>query len=141
MGKINYVRVILGGIAGGIIAFLLDLFGNGILLIHQWLEANKLLNKADASAASYILCLFVVWIIAGILMVWVYAAIRPRLGAGPRTAVCAGLIPWVFGVLLVNMLNTAGGLYGPQLMFYSTLYEIVPMVACAVIGAWLYKED
>jgi len=31
----------------------------------------------------------------GLLMVWPYAAIRPRFGAGPMTAVVGGLFFWI----------------------------------------------
>jgi hypothetical protein len=30
----------------------------------------------------------------GLLMVWLYTAVRPRLGPGPKTAVCVGLLVW-----------------------------------------------
>jgi hypothetical protein len=45
----------------------------------------------------------------GILMVWLYVAIRPRYGAGPKTAALAGLAAWAIGTLLPNAgLWTAG---------------------------------
>ncbi len=140
MGKINYGRVVLGGVVGGIVAFLLDVFGNGFLLIQQWTEANKSLNRTNGNLPVLLVGMFLVWIVAGALMVWVYASIRPRFGAGLRTAVYAGLVPWIFGSVLPDTINAAGGLYSPRFMFYLTLFEIVPMVACAVVGAWLYKE-
>lgn len=30
----------------------------------------------------------------GLVLVWLYAAIRPRFGAGPRTAIIAGVAVW-----------------------------------------------
>jgi hypothetical protein len=140
MGKINYGRVILGGVVGGIVAFLLDVVGNGFLFRQQWLEANKSLNRTEGNLGVLLVCMFLVWIVAGALMVWVYAAIRPRFGSGMRTAVYTGLVPWVFGSVLPDAINAAGGLYSARFMFYLTIFEIVPMVACAVVGAWLYKE-
>ena len=141
MGKINYGRVILGGIVGGIISGFLDWFLNGVLMGKLWEDAMKSLNRPNAFSGAFTSCLFLVFGIGGILLVWVYAAIRPRFGAGVRTAVYTGLVAWAFAVLLPNMLNVVTGLYSPRLMFYSTLAGIVELVVAAIVGAALYKED
>jgi hypothetical protein len=141
VGKINYGRVILGGIVGGIIAGFFDWFLNGVLMGQLWEDAMKSLNRTNAfSGAAFLFCLFLVFSIAGILLVWVYAAIRPRFGAGVRTAVYAGLVLWAVAVLLPNVMNAVTGLYSPRLMLYSTLAGIVGTVVGAIAGAALYKE-
>jgi hypothetical protein len=138
MGKINYGRVILGGIVGGIIAGFLDWFLNGVLMGQLW--EVKSLNRPNAFSGAFLFCLFLAFSIGGILLVWVYAAIRPRFGAGVRTAVYAGLVVWAFAALLPNMMNAVTGLYSPRLMLYSTLAGIVELVVGAIAGAALYKE-
>jgi len=140
MGKINYGRVILGGIVGGIIAGFIDWFLNGVLMGQLWEDAMKSLNRPNAFSGAFLFCLFLTYSIGGILLVWVYAAIRPRFGAGVRTAVYAGLVVWAFSGLLPNMMNAVTGLYGPRLMLYSTLGMIVELVVGAIAGAALYKE-
>src|SRR5437667_4515115 len=32
--------------------------------------------------------------VLGVLLVWLYAAIRPRFGPGPKTSLIAGLVLW-----------------------------------------------
>jgi hypothetical protein len=140
MGKINYGRVILGGIVGGIIAGFIDWFLNGVLMGQLWEDAMKSLNRPNAFSGAFLFCLFLTYSIGGILLVWVYAAIRPRFGAGVRTAVYAGLVAWAFAGLLPNMMNAVTGLYSPRLMLYSTLGMIVELVVGAIAGAALYKE-
>ena len=49
MGKINYGRVILGGIVGGIISGFLDWFLNGVLMGKLWKDAMKSLNRPNAT--------------------------------------------------------------------------------------------
>ena len=39
----------------------------------------------------------------GLFAGWLYAAIRPRYGAGPKTALCAGLFVWFLGYLLTSV--------------------------------------
>src|SRR5207249_3963498 len=42
--------------------------------------------------------MFLAWgFLVGIFAVWLYAAIRPRYGAGPKTALCAGAAVWGLG--------------------------------------------
>ena len=141
MGKINYGRVILGGIVGGIIMGFLDWFLNGVLMGKLWEDAMKSLNRPNAYSGAFLFWLFLVFSIGGILLVWVYAAIRPRFGAGVRTAVYAGLVAWAFAGLLTNIMNAVTGLYSPRLMLYSTLAGIVEGVVGAIVGAALYKEE
>ena len=141
MGKINYGRVILGGIVGGIISGFLDWFLNGVLMGKLWEDAMKSLNRPNAFSGAFLFCLFLVFSGGGILLVWVYAAIRPRFGAGVQTAVCAGLVAWAFAGLLPGIMNVVTGLYSPRLVLYSTLAGIVETVVGAIVGAALYKED
>ena len=101
----------------------------------------KSLNRPTAFSGAFLFCLFLVFSIGGILIVWMYAAMRPRFGAGGRTAVYAGLVAWAFAFLLPNMMNAVTGLYSPRLMLYATFAGIVELVVGALIGCALYKEQ
>jgi hypothetical protein len=140
MGKINYGRVILGGVFGGIIAAFLDWLLNGVLMGQLWEDAMKSLNRSNAFSGAFLPFLFLAFSIGGIVLVWVYAAMRPRFGPGVRTAVYAGLVAWIFAGLLPSMMNAVSGLYNPRLMLYSTLAAMVDIVAGALAGAALYRE-
>jgi hypothetical protein len=141
MGKINYGRVILGGIIGGIVAGTLDWFFNGVLLGQRWADTMKALNHPTAfSGPAFLLYNYLSFIVGGILLIWVYAAIRPRFGAGVRTAVYAGLVVWALAILLPNTGFMVAGIFGRRLALYTTLFGIVETVVGAIIGAALYKE-
>jgi hypothetical protein len=74
--------------------------------------------------------------------VWLYAAIRPRYGAGPKTALCAGLAVWVAGGLLPNAaLMGITGLFPSDLTTVSTLAGVVEWSAAILAGAALYQEQ
>ena len=78
----------------------------------------------------------------GIFAVWLYAAIRPRYGTGPKTAITAGLALWVGGVLLPNVgFMSVNGLFPANLTIMTTLGGIVECVAAALAGAAVYKES
>jgi hypothetical protein len=141
MGKINYGRVVLGGIVAGLVAGFLDWFLNGVLMGQQWNDAMKSLNRPNAFSGAFLPLLFLVYIVGGILLVWVYAAMRPRFGPGVRTAVYTGLVIWVLGGVLPNIMSAVQGMFTLSLIFCTTLASMVELVLGAVVGAALYKES
>src|SRR5713101_2552164 len=87
MGKINWSRVILGGLLAGVV------------MKQDMAAAMQALGKQPIPDS--VIWVFVVWdFVMGIGLVWLYAAIRPRFGAGVKTAVIAGVAVWVFISLL-----------------------------------------
>ena len=72
--------------------------------------------------------------------VWLYAAIRPRFGPGPRTAVIAAIVTWalVIPIALLGLIPSA--FFGRRLALVWSIDGLVVMVIAIVIGAWLYRE-
>jgi hypothetical protein len=77
----------------------------------------------------------------GIAAVWTYAAIRPRFGAGARTAVCAGLLVWFFSYLynVVGLIPLE--LFPTSMLTIAIAWGLVEVPLATVAGAWLYKEE
>ena len=78
--------------------------------------------------------------LAGIGLVWLYAAVRPRLGPGPGTALKVGIVVGLFMGVPDNVANAAWGLSGGYL---PTMWMIEHVVGCALgtlVGAWFYRE-
>jgi hypothetical protein len=140
MERINIGRVFLGGIVAGIVANILGYLVDGVILAPQWTAAMKVLGTGGFTA-NQIIAFNVIGLAYGVFAVWLYAAIRPRYGAGPKTALCAGLAVWVAGVLLPNAgLMGVTGLFPSDLTTMSTLAGIVEWAAAILAGAALYKE-
>jgi len=140
MGKINMSRLVLGGIIAGIVADALGYLVDGVMLAPRWAEGMKALGHSEFSPNQWI-WFNLLGLVSGIVAVWIYAAIRPRFGAGPRTAIYAGLAVWVVGALLPNLsFMCFGGLFSRHLTLYTTLGALVELVAGTVAGAALYKE-
>jgi len=74
-------------------------------------------------------------------VVWLYASIRPRYGAGRRTAIIAGLAVWFFASLLPFSAGLLIGMYSTSLPLFSihTILVAVEISVAALAGAWLYK--
>jgi hypothetical protein len=140
MGKINVGRLILGGIVAGIIADILGYLVDGVWLAQRWADGMKMLGHANFSS-SQIIWFNLFGIASGIVSVWIYAAIRPRFGAGVVTAIYAAIAVWIIGALLPNAsFMFAAGLFSRHLTLYTTLGALVEVVVGTIAGAALYKE-
>lgn len=140
MGKINLVRVLLGGLLAGLVLNIGEFLLNEPILGEQWAEAMIAMNKPPMTGD--VIGIFVVMsFILGIAMVWLYAAVRPRFGAGPKTAVVTGLTVW-FLVWLWGFGSTiAMDLYPRNLVLITIAWGLIEVPLAAVAGAWLYKEE
>ena len=142
MAKTNMARVILGGIVAGIVLNLLGYIVDGILLGQQWAAGMAALGKNGEFSLNQIAGFNIIGLCYGIATVWLYAAIRPRYGAGPRTAISAGLAMWVAAALLPNVAFMGiNGLFPTNLTLLTTVAAIVEYVAAALAGAAVYKES
>ena len=85
--------------------------------------------------------LVIMGFLIGIAGVWLYAAARPRLGAGPATAFRIGLVVWFFAWFWQNVsLMTLGDLFPMELLLISTVWTLVETPLAIMAGAWLYSE-
>jgi hypothetical protein len=140
-GKINLARVILGGLVAGLIINVVEGVMNGVVLADQWTAQMVSLNRSAAGSVKQIVVLNLWGFAAGILTVWLYAAIRPRLGAGPKTAICAGLFIWATICGMGTAVPVILHIYRLDLAMIGVAYELVEMVLAALAGAYFYKES
>jgi hypothetical protein len=139
MGKINWTRVILGGLVAGVIINIFEYVLNGVILAKDMEAALRALGKEMGEGA---LLMFTVWgFLMGIFAVWLYAAIRPRYGAGPKTAACAGAAVWGLGYLLAAVTPLALHLFPRRLMAVGLAVGLVEVVIGTLVGGRLYREE
>jgi hypothetical protein len=78
--------------------------------------------------------------VMGILIVFLYAGLRPRFGAGARTAVIAGVAVWIVAMMGTTA-DTIIGILPSSLLLLAGAWSLVETVVAAVVGAWLYQES
>jgi len=140
MGRINVGRVIIGGLVAGVVANALDFVINNYLLVNEAREMMQRLNLKADQVESSIVTWAVVDFIYGLVLVFTYAAMRPRFGAGPRTAIIAGMTFWIaFTAVFAGL--TAMGIYTQQAFMKNAALAIVSTLAPVLVGAAIYKED
>lgn len=98
MGKINLQRVVLGGRRAGLVLNVVDYLLYGVLLADDFNAAMQNLGLGPMGS-SLIVRFVVLDFLYGIALIYLYAAIRPRFGPGPKTAVKPGETALVFPML------------------------------------------
>jgi hypothetical protein len=76
----------------------------------------------------------------GILCVLLYAAVRPRLGAGVKTAVTVGILIFLVGTLFPPFGLTMQAFASAQVLLGTIVWNAIQLPAATVAGAWLYRE-
>jgi hypothetical protein len=141
MGKIDWARVFLGGLLAGVVFLILGFLSFMAYGQNLWEPVMKGLGlQIPASAGMYVWAI-ISSLVVGILAVWLYAAIRPRYGAGAKTAVCAGLTFWAFSSLFPNASFGAIGMFPANVLLIDSLTSLVIYVVGTLLGAWVYKEE
>lgn len=134
MGNINWSRVLIGGLAAAVVWILFDLIGMAVLGMDMegWLARHSLQQPPMALWV-------IVVVVFAILLVWLYAAIRPRYGPGPKTALMAAAFMWIlFGAIYA--MQAAMGLYTQTEYLTFAAWGALQLAVAANVGAWLYRE-
>lgn len=139
MGSINLGRVLLGGFVAGVIINVFEYLLNGVLLADQWPGIMAAINRPPLSMHDIVI-FNLMGFIEGIVAVWTYAAIRPRFGAGVKTAVYAAGLTWVTAYFLATVTPLVMGVFSHRLAIVLLAGGLVEIVVATIVGAWLYKE-
>ena len=131
-------RILLPGLLAGFVVNIPDGIVSGAIL--QKPLADEVARHGGVQTPIvipwYIGCDFVV----GFLLVWLYSVARPRLGAGPMTAVKVALalwvVPWMYGFGKVLSQERDAGMY-----LTMAAGALAGYVLGALAGGWLYKEE
>ena len=135
----NWKRVVTGGLLAGLVINLGE-FGIEPMMgtqLETFFQRLGLPAPGESVMAALALSAFAL----GVVAIWLYAAIRPRYGAGVRTAIVAGVAVWALSCLLPNVAMFAFGLIGTARLFWLwTTWPLVETVLATVAGAWVYRE-
>lgn len=139
MGRINYARVLLGGLLAGVVVNLGEGIVSGVLLMDEYeaVMETHMLEEASWAVPGYVLSAFLL----GFVITWVYAAIRPRFGPGWMTAAKAGAIVWVAALVVPVIWMGAMGIgFGAGPTLIALIGGLVEYALAGMAGGWLYKE-
>jgi hypothetical protein len=139
MKRINFGRVILGGLVAGVLINISEFVLNTIVLKSEMEAGMKALGKTVPQSGGTIGVWTILGFAMGIASVWLYAAIRPRYGAGAGTAARAGVFVWFFASLVCTVVIVNMGLFPFNVL--PVFWELAQAIIATILGAWLYKEE
>jgi pimeloyl-ACP methyl ester carboxylesterase len=139
MSRINLGRVLLGGLVAGLIINFGEAILNGVLLAEHMNAAMAALNKPPVDQRM------IMWFVLfgfglGFMLVWTYAAIRPRFGAGIKTAICASTLVWGLAYLYPNLFMIIIDIFPRNITVIGIAWGLVEIVLAGIAGAWVYTE-
>ena len=140
MGSINSGRVVLGGLLAAVIVFVST--AARVLVVREqivgFIENHGLQGIGQTEGIAF---LAVYSAALGILIVWLYAALRPRFGAGSTTAILSGMFYWIsidlvpYAALHRFDLIPIGG------VLVHWIWTVVEIPVASLVGAWVYPEE
>lgn len=137
---INWARVVMGGVVAGIVVLVVDIASFGFVFNEAVNAAYAALGKNFEEGGAVQFALFIgASLLVGLVAVWLYAAIRARYGAGPRTALVAALAVWLLAYVFPN-LGSILSFFPTSLVLTIIGVGLVESVAATLIGASLYRE-
>jgi hypothetical protein len=139
---VNTGKVIVGGIAAGVVASVSDFVTFNVVLKDRMTAEMNALNPtlvAKAAGTAGMVGAITLDFVVGITLVWIYASIRATYGPGPKTAMRAGLVIWIlFSAIYGSM--TAMGMYSWGFYEIATPIALVTTMLAAMAGGAVYKE-
>jgi hypothetical protein len=140
MSQINIGGVLKGGLVAGLIMNVSEFLLHGPVAgaqLTQDYSARNIAPVAGGQVGQFIIMTFLL----GLLTIWLYAAIRPRFGAGPGTAIAAGLFMWSISHLRMTLTLAILGMHGMGLVVLWIVWSAIEMIVAASVGAYLYTES
>ena len=141
---INTKKVIVAGLAAGVVMNILDFVTQMMFADRMTADLNTFqagLGDSMGTMSTNVLVGYIIMdLVIGMLLAYTYAAIRPRFGPGPKTAVIVALMFWIFGTIIASNYLVMGMMSSGLWLTFGLVYLVCLVVASLVAGA-LYKED
>jgi len=141
MPKINWTRLILGGLVAAAIMFLTDGLFHEKLVKTDWQAVYAALKATPPEDHGASMAYFAFFELGrGMITLLLYATLRAFCGAGPKTAVCAGIAGWVAFSLTTPAQFIPLGFISNALWLKMCAFQFVTTIVAALAGAALYKD-
>ena len=136
MNGINWKRVLLGALTGGVAWLILGTV-RGIALAVLFGSTGP--QFSTPPGPDYSLLALVSCPAFALLAAWLYASIRPRYGPGPATALRAGLVLGLT-IWMIDILWATAASASLEYRIASVLTGLMLTVPATLVAAWTYKE-
>ena len=126
----NAKRIIPGGLLAG-----------SVIDVGETVRQTIFTDATPASGGSMPLGVFILrGASLGMFCLLLYAAVRPRLGAGVKTALTVGILVFLAGTLFPPFGLTMQAFAPARLLLETIIWNAIQLPLATVAGAWLYSE-
>jgi hypothetical protein len=140
MSAINTGRVIAGGVGAAVTMTAVNFASSVVLKDEMTAMVDRLRLEPAVMEPSHVVPWIIVNLLYGILIVLNYAAMRPRFGPGPKTALLAGLILFAAVTAILYGFMTMGVFTEAHFLKSSAFYAVSTALG-SLVGGWIYKES
>ena len=137
--KINWARVLGGGLLAGLVGNVLQV-GYGLAMRSRIEATMKAAHREFVPTPAIIVSHFLWTFVLAIASIWLYAAIRPRYGPGSATALRAGFAVWLFAHATFAIAVVTLGIFPAWLMAIEAAWGLVERLVSTLAGAAVYRE-
>ena len=139
--KINWSRLIVGGIVASVIMFVTDGFIHERLLNEDWKAVYAALGATAPQENVNSLAYFGVFELGrGFITIFLYVLMRACCRPGPKTAALAGLVGWIAFSLTGPAQFVPLGFLSNALWAKMSAFQLITSILAAIAGAALYKD-
>ncbi len=141
MRRINWGRLILGGLVATVIMFFTDGFIHEKLVSADWQAVYAGLGANEPVAHGSNMVYFALFELGrGFISMLLYVTMRAYFGAGPKTAVIAAVAGWIAFSLTGPAQFIPLGFFSTALWLKVGALHLATSIVAVLVGAVLYKD-
>jgi hypothetical protein len=141
MSKINWGRVIAGGLIAAIICFITDGLLHERVLGADWKAVYDSLGISPPEHGAIGVIYFAIFELGrGLISMFLYALMRPHFKPGPKTAALAGGVTWIAFSITGPAQFIPLGFFSNALWIKVGAVQLVTSILATIAGAALYKD-
>ena len=141
MAQINWGRLILGSLIAALIMFLTDGFLHETIARADWQALYDHLGARRPEPHGMSMVYFAVYELGrGFTAMMFYVTMRTFFGAGPKTAVIAGIVGWIAFSLTAPVQFIPLGFFSNALWLKVGALHLIVSILATIAGAALYKD-
>lgn len=143
MPKVNWKRLLLGGLVATLICFVTDGLMHNFIVNHEWealMAALQIKPPEHQGHGTAIVSFLDFELGRGLGVIFLYVMMRTRYGAGPKTAAWAGFVIWLICSVTGPAQFIPLGFFSHALWLKAGAVQLVTTLAAALAGAALYRD-
>jgi len=141
MSRINWARLFIGSLIAAIIMFVTDGFIHETILKADWHAVYTALRATEPEGHGSNMVYFALFELGrGFTAMMFYVTMRAFFGAGPKTAVLAGIVGWIAFSLTGPVQFIPLGFFSNALWLKVAVIHLIVSIIATIAGAALYKD-